>query len=111
MSIDFKRILKSLLQFKSNIKLEQIYNIFVSFIILLILLLGLLALNRPISMQKFHNVVMLSEQQSCPGSQELALSLRQQNEVSMGQYLKLMHAYHAESERAHQLPALAEEQP
>ena len=107
MSIDLKKIL----QFKSKIGLEQVYNIFVSFIIALILVLGLLALNRPISIQKMHNILIISERQSCPDSQNLAVALSQQHEVTMGQYLKLMHAYQAETARAHQLPALAEEQP
>lgn len=111
MAIDLKRIFKSILQFKSKIQLEQVYNIFISFIILLILVLGLLALNRPISVEKFHNVLKISEQQNCPESQSSALALSQQREIKMGQYLKLMHAYHTETERAHQLPAQVLEQP
>lgn len=108
MSIDLKRIHKSILQFKSKITLEQIYNVFICFIILLIIILGLFALNRPISSEKFYNVLHIAEQQSCPASQDLAQALTLEAEVSMGQYLKLMHAYHAEAKRAHQLPAVTD---
>lgn len=111
MSIDLKRIHKSIFQFRSKITLEQIYNLFICFIILLIIILGLFALNRPISSQKFHHVLRIAEQQSCPESQNLAQALTLETEISMGQYLKLMHAYHSESERAHQLPAVTEERP
>lgn len=105
MSIDLEKIL----QIKSKIKLEQLYNIFVSLIVVLILILASIALNRPISVQQFHNVLKISEQQICPESQEFAIVLSQQYQVNMKQYLTLMQAYHSESTKAHQLPALAEE--
>ena len=106
MSIGLEKILK----IKSKIKLEQLYNTLASLIILLIISFAFIALNRPISVQQFHAVLEISEQQNCPESQDIAILLSRQPEVSTGQYLKLMQAYHFEAARAHQLPAWTEEQ-
>ncbi|WP_180114565.1 hypothetical protein [Acinetobacter sp. YH12063] len=107
MTIDLEKII----QFKYKIQLEQIYNIFVSVMIVVILVLAVIALYRPISVQQYQNVSRLALQQSYPETQEMAMLLRQQDRIRVGAYLKLMHAYQMESVRAHQLPALAEEQP
>ena len=50
--------LEKILQIKSKMKLEQLYNIFISLIVVLILILAFLALKRPISVQQFNNVVI-----------------------------------------------------
>lgn len=108
MTIDLEKIL----QFKTNlskIKLEQIYNYSIATIVALILCVSSFALTRPISVQKFHNVVLLSEQHSYPLTQEMAENLKQQRQISMRQYLRLIHAYQQESVRAHQLPDALEE--
>ncbi|MGE8652549.1 hypothetical protein [Acinetobacter gandensis] len=107
MTIDLEKII----QFKSKIQLEQVYNIFVSMMIAIILILAVIALCRPISVQQYQNVSNLAVQQSYPETQEMAVLLKQQDKIRMAAYLKLMHAYQMESVRAHQLPALAEEQP
>ena len=107
MTIDLEKII----QFKSKIQLEQVYNIFVSMMIAIILILAVIALCRPISVQQYQNVSNLAVQQSYPETQEMAELLKQQDKIRMAAYLKLMHAYQMESVRAHQLPALAEEQP
>lgn len=103
--------LEKILQIKSKVELEQLYNIFVSLIVALILVLAFIALNRPISAQQYHNILLISEQQSCAESQNAAIALSHQRKVNMGQYLKLMQAYHSETVRAHQLPAVAEDSP
>ena len=100
--------LEKILQIKSKMKLEQLYNIFISLIVVLILILAFLALKRPISVQQFHNVLKVSEQQNCPESQDMAIVLSQKHQVNMGQYLKLMQAYQSETGQVHQLPPLAE---
>lgn len=107
MSIDLEKIL----QIKSKIKLDHLYNTFVSLIIFSILVLASIALSRPISVTQFNHVLKISEQQTCPETQVMARHLSQQPQINMGQYLKLMHAYHAESAKAHQLPAWSEDQP
>ena len=101
--------LEKILQIKSKMKLEQLYNIFISLIVVLILILAFLALKRPISVQQFHNVLKVSEQQNCPESQDMAMVLSQKHQVNMGQYLKLMQAYPSETVQVHQLPPLAEQ--
>lgn len=111
MSIDIAKII----ELKSKIKLEQIYNFMVIFIITVILVLATVALYRPVNIMQFNNVMTLAQQQNLPQTQEMALSLIEQRvaqqQIHVGQYLKLMHAYQLESVRAHQLPALSIDSP
>ncbi len=53
--------LEKILQIKSKIKLEQLYNLLASLIILLIISFAFIALKRPISVQHFHAVLEISE--------------------------------------------------
>ncbi len=98
--------IQKIVQFKSEIKLESVYNVLVVTIIAIILMLALIALHRPISLTQFENVVKLSSQASYPDTQQMALLLMQQQQVPYGQYFKLMQAHHLEMTQAHQLPPL-----
>ena len=98
--------IQKIVQFKSNIKLEYVYNVLIVTIVAIILMLALIALHRPISLTQFENVVKLSSQASYPDTQQMALSLMQQQQVPYGQYFKLMRAHHLEMTQAHQLPPL-----
>ncbi|MGB8484438.1 MAG: hypothetical protein WCD61_13035 [Acinetobacter bohemicus] len=98
--------IQKIVQFKSNIKLEYVYNVLIVTIVAVILMLALIALHRPISLMQFENVVKLSYQASYPDTQQMALSLMQQQQVPYGQYFKLMQAHQLEMTQAHQLPPL-----
>ena len=98
--------IQKIIQFKSNIKLEYVYNVLIVTIVAVILMLALIALHRPISLMQFENVVKLSYQASYPDTQQMALSLMQQQQVPYGQYFKLMQAHQLEMTQAHQLPPL-----
>ena len=98
--------IQKIVQFKSNIKLEYVYNVLIVSIVAIILMLALIALHRPISLTQFENVVKLSSQASYPDTQQMALSLMQQQQVPYGQYFKLMQAHQLEMTQAHQLPPL-----
>ena len=98
--------IQKIVQFKSNIKLEYVYNVLIVTIVAIILMLALIALHRPISLTQFENVVKLSSQASYPDTQQMALSLMQQQQVPYGQYFKLMQAHQLEMTQAHQLPPL-----
>ena len=98
--------IQKIVQFKSNIKLEYVYNVLIVTIVAVILMLALIALHRPISLMQFENVVKLSYQASYPDTQQMALSLMQQQQVPYGQYFKLMPAHQLEMTQAHQLPPL-----
>ena len=98
--------IQKIVQFKSNIKLEYVYNVLIVSIVAIILMLALIALHRPISLMQFENVVKLSYQASYPDTQQMALSLMQQQQVPYGQYFKLMQAHQLEMTQAHQLPPL-----
>ena len=73
--------IQKIVQFKSNIKLEYVYNVLIVTIVAIILMLALIALHRPISLTQFENVVKLSSQASYPDTQQMALSLMQQQQV------------------------------
>lgn len=107
MSIDTEK----LSQFFSRIKLEQIYNSVVIFIIAVILFLAAFALYRPLSIVQITQIQQLSKQQNLPQTQDMALALLEQQHIRRGQYLKLMQAYQQESLRARQLPPLSVEMP
>jgi len=98
--------IQKIVQLKSEIKLENVYNVLIVTIIAIILILALIALHRPISVTQFENIVKLSSQANYPDTQEMALLLMQQHQVPYGQYFKLMQAHQLEMTRAHQLPPL-----
>ena len=102
--------LQKIVQLKSQIKLEDIYNGFIATIIAIILSLAFIALHRPISVQQFENVVKLSAQANYPDTQEMALLLMQQPQIPYAHYFKLMQAHQLEMTQAHQLPPLQPEQ-
>ncbi|MEZ2904099.1 hypothetical protein ACBQ24_15470 [Acinetobacter terrestris] len=102
--------IQKIVQLKSEIKLENVYNVLIIAIIAIILILALIALHRPISVTQFENIVKLSSQANYPDTQEMALQLMQQPQVPYGQYFKLMQAHQLEMTRAHQLPPLQAEQ-
>ncbi len=102
--------LQKIVQLKSQIKLEDIYNGFIVIIIAIILILAYAALHRPITVKQFENVVQLSAQANYPDTQEMALQLMHQPQIPYAQYFKLMHAQHLEMTQAHQLPPLQPEQ-
>lgn len=96
--------IQKIVQLKSELKLEYLYNILIAFIITIILVLASFALYRPISVIQFKNIVQLSVQANYPDTQEIALTLVQNPQVSYMQYFKLMQAYQWELKQAHQLP-------
>ncbi|WP_425916606.1 hypothetical protein [Acinetobacter sp. TSRC1-2] len=102
--------IQKIVQLKSEIKLENVYNVLIVTIIAIILTLALIALHRPISVSQFENIVKLSSQANYPDTQEMALHLMQQPQVPYAQYLKLMQAHQLEMKQAHQLSPLQVEQ-
>lgn len=94
-----------------KLTLEQIYNGILIFIILLTIVLATFALYRPITTLQYHQIIQLSQQFSLAQTQDMAEHLLKQENVSRGQYLKLMQAHQQELTRAKQLPPLEEEAP
>lgn len=94
-------------QFYAQLKLEQIYNAFIIFIISIILVLSTVALYRPIDADKFQQIRVIANQPIHPESQEMAVVLLQQPSIIFGQYLRLMHAHQVEVNKATELPALS----
>ena len=94
-------------QFYAQLKLEQIYNAFIIFIITVILVISTVALYRPIDANKFQQVKIIANQPIHPESQEMAEHLLQKQSILFGQYLRLMHAHQVEMKKATELPALS----
>lgn len=94
-------------QFYAQLRLEQIYNAFIIFIISIILLLSTVALYRPIDADRFQQIRMIASQPIYPESQEMAERLLQHPKIIFGQYLRLMHAHQVEVGKATELPALS----
>lgn len=107
MAIDSKK----LSDFLNKIKLEQIYNAVVIFIVALILCLATFAIYRPLTTSQFNLLQELAEQQSLPQTQDMAQTLLQQQRIHRGQYLKLMQAYQQESLRTRQLSPVSVDMP
>lgn len=72
-------------------------------IIMLIVVLSSIALSRPISPNQFENVSRLSHQATFPETQEMALDLILENQISYIDYFRLMQAHQFEQNRAKQL--------
>jgi hypothetical protein len=105
----FKTIQK-IQEFKTQLNVEKIYNGFIVFIIVLILLLATLARYRPIDTHRIITVQKIALQSMYPETQEMALHLLGQEKISLGQYLKLMQAHQVEMTQAIQLPPVSEEE-
>jgi hypothetical protein len=105
-----QRAIQIINQFKSKVNLEQVYNVFVVFIISIILILSAIALFRPISPERVSHVVTMAKEPIYPETQEMALALLSQRQISLGQYLKLVQAHQVELTRAKQLPPVSGEE-
>lgn len=97
-------------KFKASIQLEQIYNYLIVTIIAVILSMSLIALLRPITPTQYHQVYKISHQTHYIETQEMALALLSQDQIRVGQYLKLMQALQIEQHQAKQLPPISSEE-
>lgn len=101
-------ILKNIvLKIKSDFLAEHILNVFVALVVLIIVVLSSIALCGPISDKQYQHIVVLSEQQSLPATQYIAIKLLHEPMVSSADYLRLMHANHFESSKIKKYPAMA----
>ena len=103
-------VLEKIHHIKSRLTTEQIYQYGVSAAIVFIMGFALFAMWRPVTSVQLQRIQYLAEQQSHPESQLVALKLHQQEKISVGQYLKLMHVYQYEEQRAQQLPPFISEE-
>ena len=92
---------QNFLKLKSELKVDQCFNLFVVIVIGCIFVLSYLALLRPISPEQY--------QATYPKTQDMAELLIAQSEIHRAEYLKLMHAYQFEGAHIRQYPALAQE--
>lgn len=94
-------------KFKSKLHVEYLLNSILGVIIAFIVMTAIYGLVRPISIDQFHQVTQISKQQSFPETQEMAEALLTQKQIHTLQFYRLMHAYHFESSRINQYPAMA----
>ncbi|WP_426454209.1 hypothetical protein ACPF64_14840 [Acinetobacter sp. KB005] len=103
---------QNFLKLKSELKVDQCFNLFVVIVIGCIFVLSYLALLRPISPDQYQRIVQLSHQATYPRTQDMAellIAQLAQSEIHRAEYLKLMHAYQFEGAHIKQYPALAQE--
>lgn len=100
---------QKVLHFFHQFKLENFYYLLVFSIIVAILFIASFALFRPVSFSQYQQVRQLAHQAYYPSTQDMATELMKKQQVTIGHYLKLMRAYHAEQSRAKEFPALADE--
>lgn len=100
---------QNFLKLKSELKVDQCFNLFVVIVIGCIFVLSYLALLRPISPEQYQRIIQLSHQATYPKTQDMAELLIAQSEIHRAEYLKLMHAYQFEGTHIRQYPALAQE--
>lgn len=97
------------LQSKFVTKLDQLNKFLVIFIVFAILLLAYYALLRPVNPLQYQLVVEYSHQASHPRTQFMAKQFLMHTPIRRVEYLKLLHAYHFESSRIKQYPAMKQE--
>ncbi|MGN5724127.1 hypothetical protein ACNQO9_02615 [Acinetobacter calcoaceticus] len=100
---------QNFLKLKSELKVDQCFNLFMVIVIGCIFVLSYLALLRPISPDQYQRIIQLSHQATYPRTQDMAELLIAQSEIHRADYLKLMHAYQFEGAHIKQYPALAQE--
>ena len=96
-------------KFKTQFKLETVFNSVVLAMILAILIIAGLALVRPVSVVHFQKIKQLSEQATYPYTQKMAQNLMKAPDICAADYFRLMHAYKREEMRVKQYPAIESE--
>ncbi|OTG88388.1 hypothetical protein B9T31_02435 [Acinetobacter sp. ANC 4558] len=102
-----QKVIHKIQLLKNRLRLEDIYNIMMIFIILIILGLSIFASFRSINPIQLNSIYQISQQSNYADTQEMALLLLNQEKINVGQYLKLMLALQMEQKRAKQLPAIS----
>ncbi|OTG65147.1 hypothetical protein [Acinetobacter silvestris] len=97
------------LKFKSKFNLEDVLNTVVVLVILSIIFCAVLALKRPIESQKYHKVMLLTEQYTYPATQKMANHLILQDDIVTSDYFRLMWAHRTESSKVKEYPAMAQD--
>ncbi|MBP6190294.1 MAG: hypothetical protein KA331_00640 [Acinetobacter sp.] len=93
-------------QFNLLHKLDQFCYIMVCTTLLSIVLLAFYALHRPVNAAQYQQIQQYTQQASYPKTQHLAHNILKQQQVRRKHYFKLLNAYHFESKRVKQYPAM-----
>lgn len=103
-------VLEKVQVIKSKLSIEQMSHIGIAVILFVIVCMSLFAVFRPVSTAQLQRIHALAQQEHHAEAQLVAQYLTQKDEISVGQYLKLMHVYQYEAKRAQQLPPFITEQ-
>lgn len=95
------------IKIKKQASLQHLYHAIAMLLVILILMSTFMTLRHPVGQMQIHQLEQLAHQHVYPHTQHLATYvLTQQNHVSYGQYLKVIHAHQMEQQHAQHLPAL-----
>lgn len=103
-------VLNQLKRLKTQMSVVQISQYLLLLMVGVIVALALMALYRPISNHNFLAIQSITQQENYPNSQKIALSLLNEPQINMAQYLKLMHVYQYEAQREKTLAPYVVEQ-
>ena len=106
LSIFFKH---KLLQSRFGKKVDQICNVLVAIILFSIFIVAYNALQRPVNIMQYQQVIYFSQQASHPRTQHMAIAVLRHSSIRRVDYLKLLNAYQFESNRIKQYPAMKKE--
>ena len=106
LSIFFKH---KLLQSRFGKKVDQICNVLVAIILFSIFIVAYNALQRPVNIMQYQQVIYFSQQASHPRTQHMAIAVLRHSSIRRVDYLKLLNAYQFESNRIKQYPAMKQE--
>lgn len=90
----------------SAFPLESFLNFFVVCMIVGMVFLATLALIRPITPTQYQHITQYSQQAAYPKTQQLALHLRQQQQISIAEYFRFLRAYNFEKQHIKEYPAV-----
>jgi uncharacterized membrane protein len=104
------KLIQRIQQLCAELKLEQLYNIFIILIISIILGLSTFASYRSISAEQLRSIYKIAHQSSYAQTQKMATELLSQEQVNVGQYLRLMMALQMEQRKVNEFPPMSGEE-
>ena len=104
------KLIQRIQQLCAELKLEQLYNIFIILIISIILGLSTFASFRSISAEQLRSIYKIAHQSSYVQTQKMATELLSEEQVNVGQYLRLMMALQMEQRKVNEFPPMSGEE-
>ncbi|TCM64485.1 hypothetical protein EC844_11744 [Acinetobacter calcoaceticus] len=99
-------ILERVRQLKSALNIDQILHVIVGIVIFLSVIQATMMCLKPINIEKYNNIVLLSEQARFPQTQLMANQILLRDQIYTIDYVRLMFAHQQESAEIREYPAM-----